>query len=210
VGGPRTDCFRSQLRRLGFGQPHQARPRLRLCEHTMRVPSRPSKEELSTWLARGTFYLAPTKTIGGRLGGHGGLRRCRVGGATGSRRDFRPPNRHRSSCDSGPTGGLCRARSGFYSGAHKCDAQIRRDGMKEQISVSDCLAKAARPCANKGRPHRRRLSQRWRMLATGRIARTIKNHDIRARAKTDWTKPFCSLRKDSAKPTPRGMFYSGA
>ena len=24
VGGPRTDCFRSQLRRLGFGQPHQA------------------------------------------------------------------------------------------------------------------------------------------------------------------------------------------
>src|ERR1019366_4217586 len=27
VGGPRTDCFRSQLRRLGFGQPYQARPR---------------------------------------------------------------------------------------------------------------------------------------------------------------------------------------
>ena len=27
VGGPCTDCFRSQLRRLGFGQPHQARPR---------------------------------------------------------------------------------------------------------------------------------------------------------------------------------------
>src|ERR1039457_1986600 len=27
VGGPRTDCCRSQLRRLGFGQPYQARPR---------------------------------------------------------------------------------------------------------------------------------------------------------------------------------------
>ena len=33
---------------------------VRLCEHTMRVSSRPSKPELSTWLETGTFYLAPT------------------------------------------------------------------------------------------------------------------------------------------------------
>ena len=32
----------------------------RLCEHTMRAGHRPSKEELSTWLGVGTFYLAPT------------------------------------------------------------------------------------------------------------------------------------------------------
>src|ERR1700733_3248920 len=32
----------------------------RLCEHTMRVGHRPSKEELSTWQRVGTFYLAPT------------------------------------------------------------------------------------------------------------------------------------------------------
>ena len=35
----------------------------RLCEHTMRVFYQPSKPELSTWLAIGTFYLAPTPTI---------------------------------------------------------------------------------------------------------------------------------------------------
>ena len=33
----------------------------RLCEHTMRVASRPPKPELSTWLGIGTFYLAPTQ-----------------------------------------------------------------------------------------------------------------------------------------------------
>src|SRR3984893_1059169 len=33
---------------------------VRLCEHTMRVSSWPSKPELSTWLETGTFYLAPT------------------------------------------------------------------------------------------------------------------------------------------------------
>jgi len=32
----------------------------RLCEHTMRVLSRPSKPELPTWPGLGTFYLAPT------------------------------------------------------------------------------------------------------------------------------------------------------
>src|SRR5262245_50454743 len=32
----------------------------RLCEHTMRVRTRPLKPELSTWLGIGTFYLAPT------------------------------------------------------------------------------------------------------------------------------------------------------
>jgi predicted Fe-S protein YdhL (DUF1289 family) len=32
----------------------------RLCEHTMRVHTGPSKPELSTWLGIGTFYLAPT------------------------------------------------------------------------------------------------------------------------------------------------------
>src|SRR5580765_1294686 len=34
---------------------------VRLCEHTMWVPTRPSKPELSTWLGTGTFYLAPTE-----------------------------------------------------------------------------------------------------------------------------------------------------
>ncbi len=33
---------------------------VRLCEHTMRVPTDPSEPELSTWLRIGTFYLAPT------------------------------------------------------------------------------------------------------------------------------------------------------
>jgi hypothetical protein len=33
----------------------------RLCEHTMRVSSRPSKPELSTWLGTGTSYLAATR-----------------------------------------------------------------------------------------------------------------------------------------------------
>src|SRR5215471_6832820 len=32
----------------------------RLCEYTMRASNRSSKPELSTWLGRGTFYLAPT------------------------------------------------------------------------------------------------------------------------------------------------------
>jgi hypothetical protein len=32
----------------------------RLCEHTMRVSSRPSKPELPTWLGTGTSYLAAT------------------------------------------------------------------------------------------------------------------------------------------------------
>jgi hypothetical protein len=38
-------------RRLGFWQPPQVRPRLRRCEHTMKIPSGSSKRELST-LAR--------------------------------------------------------------------------------------------------------------------------------------------------------------
>src|SRR5665213_2663971 len=47
---------------------------VRLCEHTMRVSSRPSKPELSTWLETGTFYLAPTRTSDN---GHIGLTPCK-------------------------------------------------------------------------------------------------------------------------------------
>jgi hypothetical protein len=40
----------------------------RLCEHTMRAASQPSKPERSTWLGIGTFYLAPTVVRFSRLG----------------------------------------------------------------------------------------------------------------------------------------------
>src|SRR2546421_12478193 len=61
VGGPHTDCFRSQLRRLGFGQPQPGATPARLCEHTMWVASRPSEPELSTLVGTGTFYFGPTR-----------------------------------------------------------------------------------------------------------------------------------------------------
>src|ERR1700686_4888459 len=62
-----ADCFRSQLRRLGFwATPPGATP-AGLCEHTMGFGNRASKPELSTWLGIGTFYLAPTDCVGGGL-----------------------------------------------------------------------------------------------------------------------------------------------
>src|ERR1019366_4333026 len=60
VGGPRTDCFRSQLRRLGFGQPHQARPRHGCAKIPCGSQAGPSKPELSTLVATGTSYFGPT------------------------------------------------------------------------------------------------------------------------------------------------------
>src|SRR5450432_2769430 len=54
-----ADCFGANPVASALATAPGATP-VRLCEHTMRVSSRPSKEELSTWPAIGTFYLAPT------------------------------------------------------------------------------------------------------------------------------------------------------
>ena len=52
--------LRSQPRRLGFGQPRQARPRRSYANIPWGSGRSPSKPELSTWPGVGTFYLAPT------------------------------------------------------------------------------------------------------------------------------------------------------
>jgi len=49
VGGPRTDCFRSQLRRLGFGQPHQARPRHGCANIPCGSQANPQKRNFLLW-----------------------------------------------------------------------------------------------------------------------------------------------------------------
>src|ERR1017187_7956779 len=63
VEGPGTDCFRSQLRRLGFGQPHQARPRHGCAKIPCGSQAGPSKPELSTLVATGTSYFGPTRKV---------------------------------------------------------------------------------------------------------------------------------------------------
>src|ERR1700733_6776487 len=57
--GPRR-LLRSQPRRLGFGQPHQVRPRRSYANITIGSGNQTPKPELSTLAGIGTFYFGPT------------------------------------------------------------------------------------------------------------------------------------------------------
>jgi len=62
-----ADCSRSRLRRLGFGLPHQARPRRGNANIPCGLCLQPSKPKLSTLLETGTFCFVPAQPGPGPL-----------------------------------------------------------------------------------------------------------------------------------------------